>query len=377
MTDAPPVDRRLGYHPALDGIRAVAVLLVLTFHTSEFPTGGFLGVDVFFVLSGFLITTLLLQEWDERGGVSLRRFYMRRFLRLFPALAALVAVYLVASAVLGDLDGRRVASGFYSLTYVANWVVAFDAPFHKDALVHLWSVAVEEQFYLLWPSVLVLVAARRPRSLGAVTTGLIAIVAVWRLSLELGGTGFERIYFALDTRFDELLVGCLGAILFVRHRSLLEAVPAVAYRAATVATVAGLGVAVFVLPHPNSHFLALGGYTLVAAGVLSVILTCVLGKWDLVRALLALPPLVFVGKISYSLYLWHVVVIFFLHDVIPFGSFEVATALWIAVSFAAACASYFWVERPFLKLKERYASRRVVVAERGPARLPFDPDPVA
>ncbi len=152
---------RLGYVPALDGVRAVAVLLVVACHALSMP-GGFLGVEIFFVLSGFLITTLLLEERQAQGRLGLRSFYIRRVWRLYPALAALLAAWLVLSALgLTPLPPAGEAVGvLVSGTYLANAANAWFFPL-PIGLQHLWSLALEEQFYLLWPPLLALVLYKR------------------------------------------------------------------------------------------------------------------------------------------------------------------------------------------------------------------------
>ena len=159
---------RLGYRPALDGLRGIAILAVLAFHSRAFfLEGGFIGVDLFFVLSGFLITVLLVQEKAKHGRIDFKAFYIRRALRLLPAMLGLLTALWVATLVLGDrfatdaaLMGKVMA---VTLAYVPNWVLAFDLGAWPSALTHVWSLAIEEQFYLLWPALLVAcLSARRP-----------------------------------------------------------------------------------------------------------------------------------------------------------------------------------------------------------------------
>ena len=184
----PPRARALGYEPSLDGVRGVAVLAVVGYHADYLPRDGPLGVDIFFVLSGFLITTLLLQEWHANGSISLRLFFARRALRLFPALAVMLVVF-VASSIVLSLSGhlsrphfhqnmKSVALGFF---YVSNIARAWLSPDPMvPALGHLWSLATEEQFYLLWPIVLVILlrSGARERTVLKVLTLLSALVAV-------------------------------------------------------------------------------------------------------------------------------------------------------------------------------------------------------
>jgi peptidoglycan/LPS O-acetylase OafA/YrhL len=358
-TENSTAKRRLGYQPALDGLRAVAVLLVFSVHAVSYPSGGFLGVDIFFVLSGFLITTILLEEWDQYGRISLSKFYLRRFLRLFPALVVLLLGYMLIAALTGGWDPTSVTSVVSSLFYVSNWLLAFDVPFHGHPLGHLWSLAVEEQFYLLWPALLLLLLARRPRNMVRWVAGAIAVVAAWRLLLSLTGASDVRLYFSFDTRFDELLVGCAGGILFVRHPDVLGRISATAYSIATYVAGGILLLGILFSPHAAPAYLMRGGYTLMAICALVLILSCVQKRPTWLASILALPPMVFVGKISYPLYLWHVVILFFFQDIHPLGSDALGKVVQIALTFGAAVASYYFVERPFLHMKDRFARRRV------------------
>ncbi|MCM3926303.1 acyltransferase, partial [Frankia sp. AiPs1] len=204
---------RGGRNPALDGVRALAVLCVLVFHMDSLP-GGYLGVDVFFVLSGFLITGQLLAERDRTGGVSLGRFYLRRAYRLLPAFWVLALVGLTAVVLLGiGTAGERsefLDSLAASALYVNNYFQVVRQSTGAGWLGHTWSLSLEEQFYLLWPLVLVALC-RWPwvaRRLPVVLLGGAAGVALWRNALVTSGAPGTRTYFALDTRADALLVGC-------------------------------------------------------------------------------------------------------------------------------------------------------------------------
>ncbi len=209
---------RLGYVPALNGLRGIAILGVLGVHLFGL-SGGFYGVDLFFVLSGYLITTLLLEEHDRTGLVSLRAFYIRRARRLLPALGAV----LVLIAVVGPMfySPGLVASIVVSGLYAANIVRGFG---HSDFLAatpaaHLWSLAQEEQFYVLWP--LALLALRRRlterRVMTLLAAGFVALV-MYRAALAGAGAGWHRLYYAPDTHMDGLVLGCLLA--YARRRGL-------------------------------------------------------------------------------------------------------------------------------------------------------------
>ncbi|MGI8547896.1 MAG: acyltransferase family protein, partial [Gemmatimonadaceae bacterium] len=194
----------LGYRPELDGLRAVAVLGVMVFHSGVALTGGFLGVDMFFVLSGFLITALLMEEWQTGGSISLRAFYARRAIRLLPALLGVLAVLWLAVLFLGDRfktsPAIMLSTTGYTLGYMANWVMALHLDEWPTPLGHFWSLAVEEQFYLIWPVLLVTaLTLRAPRWLpiAALSVAILAIGA-WRAWLWRSGAGFDRVFYATD-----------------------------------------------------------------------------------------------------------------------------------------------------------------------------------
>jgi peptidoglycan/LPS O-acetylase OafA/YrhL len=205
--------QRFQYVPALDGLRGLAVVVVMIYHAApELLPGGFLGVELFFVLSGFLITSLLLKEHD-RSGIQLGRFYMRRALRLTPALIVMLASVVLLSwvALSGDAFRNTVSDAAFSLTYIFNWVRASD-PGRSSFLGHTWSLCIEEQFYLLWPLLLpaITMIGRRDRLTERLLVAVAAIV-LWRMVLSNFASPM-RIYNGLDTRADGLLLGCaLGA----------------------------------------------------------------------------------------------------------------------------------------------------------------------
>jgi peptidoglycan/LPS O-acetylase OafA/YrhL len=224
-----PADRsevfRLGYRPGLDGIRGLGIALVVVFHTLTFlvygPTysgigqGSFLGVDMFFVLSGFLITSLLLQEWREHTSISLPRFYARRALRLLPVLYVTV----IGVALYVKLWHRAGTAGFVHglleiFTYTNNFFEGHNV-FLTTWFGQVWSLAIEEQFYIVWPTVLLvllLLLRRRPAALAGVLSASIVAVSLWRIHLRSHHV-WSQVYYRTDTRVDELIAGALLAVL--------------------------------------------------------------------------------------------------------------------------------------------------------------------
>jgi len=340
---------RLGYRPALDGIRATAMPLVVSWHAFGRPAGGFLGVHVFFALSGFLITTLLLEEWASRGSISLSRFYQRRALRLFPALVVMLGAYTAVQlgrAYLLDTQSLDVSTSMkgvlYSALYVSNIVQAHGLVLGVP-ISHLWSLAAEEQFYVVWPCVLLLAlrlgAGRRAIALGL--AALVALLWVHRFHLTHTGASQRRLYFAPDTNFDAILIGCVAGVAFrgrVPRRSLgLAAAGAFAVVAAIVAVV-------------NIGERALYGELLATFAVAAAVLVLATANEtpSLLSRALSLPPLVFLGQISYSLYLWHPMILSFGDKLLG-----IPRAAGVLISLGVATASYYLVERPFLRLKRR------------------------
>jgi peptidoglycan/LPS O-acetylase OafA/YrhL len=317
---------RLGYVPALDGLRGLAILLVVSHHFTGWPWGGSIGVDLFFVLSGFLITTLLLEQQFQTGRIALASFYRRRARRLFPALAVVLLFYLVADAARGENGLRMVAEAGL---YVGNIVQAFvhPNPLLHHGLDHLWSLAEEEQFYLVWPVALIgLTRSRRPIVWLA---GLLAALVAYRLAIVAGGARGQRLYMGPDLHAEGLAAGALLALIRVRRPSF--AVPEI---------VAQLSLAVFLLAALVAQPLSvpwgwgLPVIELAAVGLVSAAVT----ETGLAEILTA-RPLVWLGLISYSLYLWHPVVQW-LFD----GHYRAVT---LPLSVLVAWASYRYIEQPF------------------------------
>src|ERR1043166_1058578 len=342
---------RLGYRPALDGVRGIAIIAVLAVHTHHIfgwsiLNGGNIGVDIFFVLSGFLITALLIEEWQSKGHVSLKGFYWRRILRLVPALLVLLtSLYLFANALLpiGEA-GATVRSIPVAFVYACDFGLAF-FQLRLGALQHTWSLAMEEHFYIVWP--LFLVAALKlgagRKRLVVITVSLAVASAVHRAILHQLGAPAVRTYYGIDTRADALLIGCAAGMSvcwgYFRASSFrFWVMPAV-----TVI------VALMVVGGYSSSFMHLGGFTLLASATALVIGWVVLAPSSYLCRLLEFGPLVWIGRISYGLYLWHYP-IFKASSLLRLGwSLQLLVAL--TATFSLTCLSYYLVERPALKLK--------------------------
>jgi peptidoglycan/LPS O-acetylase OafA/YrhL len=338
-------------NPALDGLRAIAVAAVVVNHLRPHALpGGWLGVDIFFVLSGYLITTLLLREHHGRGRLDLRHFYSRRARRLLPALFLLLAAVAIVARFSPDepgFTGLR-GDGFAALGYVANWrfiatgASYFDA-FAPSPLRHLWSLAVEEQFYLLWPLVLIVVLRRHgARAVGITAVALALASSVAMAVLYGNGAHVSRIYFGTDTHVHSVLIGCALAAIGPAQRR---------WRGAGVAAlvaVAGIGVA-FARLSGTGPFAYRGG--IVAVSLLTAVViaaaTTPSGAGVVGRAF-SWRPLCALGLISYGVYLWHWPIIEYVDADRTGVSGAWLIAIQVGLTLLIATASFLLLERRVL-----------------------------
>ncbi len=345
------------YLPALDGLRAFAVLAVLCYHGGmSWALGGFLGVDTFFVLSGFLITSLLLAEWKDSDGIALAAFWIRRAKRLLPALFLVlggVALYAAFAAAPSEL-GRIRADGLASLGYVSNWRFVFSHQSYFEQfgvpspLRHMWSLAIEEQFYLVWPLIVYGVLRWRRGSVGslAIVSGLIAIGStLLMVALYDPGRDPSRVYFGTDTRASSLIVGALLAMLATKHTFGKSHFERRALHAASLLAVGVIGF-MWVTTTDGPSWLYLGGFLAFALLVAVVIADISQEQLGPVGKVLALRPLRWIGAISYGLYLWHWPIYVFLSPARTNLDDYNLFAVRIATTFVVATASYYLVERP-------------------------------
>jgi peptidoglycan/LPS O-acetylase OafA/YrhL len=358
-----PLNRGRRYMPGLDGLRAVAVLAVIAYHLGfEWAPGGLLGVGVFFTLSGYLITDLLLAQLDRRGGIKLGAFWLGRARRLLPALFLMLAVVTAWVTVIGPSQPAqfREAVGAAAL-YVSNWQLIFEDVSYfalfaaPSPLNHLWSLAVEEQFYIVWPFLLVLGtvlvkevagnAGVRTRLAGL--TALLALASAAAMALLYQPTlDPSRVYYGTDTRACELLAGAALAMVWP-SRKLKRDVPAGARRALDALGTAGLLVIGLLIwrTHEFSPFLYRGGFLLLAASTVLVVAAlahpaCRLG------AILGWGPLRWIGVRSYGIYLWHFPIIVLTTPAGDHGPDLVRDTLQLTAIFGVAALSLRFVEEP-------------------------------
>jgi peptidoglycan/LPS O-acetylase OafA/YrhL len=338
------------YRPGLDGLRALAVAAVFLYHSRiDWLPGGFLGVDLFFVLSGYLITSLLLVEWEARNRIDLRRFWLRRARRLLPALVVVVLGSLALSAIFARQDLAHTRSDVVSsLFYFQNWhlIVAnhsyFNLMGNPSLLNHLWSLAVEEQFYIVWPLLLVpcLVLVGRKRLHMLVIAGIAASATLMWI-LYKPGSDPSRVYYGTDTRAFLLLMGILVALAWPWIMRMRRAVPLLELLglSALVGTVL-----LFRQMQDFNPTLYRGG-DLAAAFCFAVLVAAVAHPQTGIGEALGVAPLRWIGERSYGIYLWHWPIVVLVAGV------NTRPSVWIVIAEAAlvltvAALSYRFVEQP-------------------------------
>lgn len=309
MTDAQP---RRTHLPALDGLRGAAILGVLLFHTGHLA-GGFLGVDLFFALSGYLITDLLLREITATGTVSLIAFWGRRIRRLVPALAVMLAgvTLLVRVAGTPDMVRTTLADGPWVQADLINWHLLAESASYWDrfgdprVFEHLWSIAVEEQFYVVWPALLLIVArwGGRVERRVALMAALGAAVSLVLMVALLNPADPTRVYTGTDTRAFSLLLGAVAAT--EPARALLARLAGRRAGALTASLAAGIGAMWLLADGTNSLWLYRGGLFAHSLAAALLVGLCARSSETVVARALAWRPLRRLGRVSYSLYLWH------------------------------------------------------------------------
>jgi len=365
------------HYPALDGLRGVAILLVVFLHNFRFMNYfffGWLGVDLFFVLSGFLITDILLNTLGKPH--FLKNFYMRRVLRIFPLYYLTLIICLL---ILPHIKSLNLNLDYYTNNqvwlwlYLQNWLYVFKEPFGTQMLLHLWSLAVEEQFYLIWPVTILLI--RKPKILFGIVTAVLLIVAITRFAIwtyKIEELAYSSLY--TFTRIDGICIGCMLALLMrIRPDFLKKFTPLIVFALAI------LNFGFYFLNYQHSYalpYLAFIGYTTFAMLFGILVYEAVAGKSKIINFLLNNRILKFFGKISYGLYVYHWPVYILL---LPFfqnlfinkgivsnrnaeiGSSVIVTIIAVIISLI----SYHYFERYFLKLKNRFAATttKVTIAE--------------
>jgi peptidoglycan/LPS O-acetylase OafA/YrhL len=348
---APPRTRRIPYEPALDGVRAVAVSAVVVFHgtggaaSNRLGRGGFLGVDVFFVLSGYLITTLLLRERVDDGQIAFRDFWLRRARRLLPALVVMLAIAVIYEHAGAPQPHGIRAAVFPVLFYVQNWHLVANP--HASSLSHTWSLAIEEQWYLVWPVVVSIVLARRrrpaPWMLGALG-GVALASALW--TAHVYSPHSVHAFYGTDTRGQDLVVGAFLAILLALRPRIANARQSAAVRAAGVVALAIL-VWAFATWRQDGAYVYRGGFLLVALASAVLIFSLTQSEGGRLRRVLCTRPVVALGVVSYGVYLYNPLIVSIVN---PSRTSQSGLALFLlrcAITAVLVALSWHLVERPF------------------------------
>ena len=345
------------YYTALDGLRAVAVGIVLLAHAgSPYPRSGGVGVDIFFVLSGFLITSILRNEFQSCGRISRKNFYVRRFLRLSPCLIVTTALFSFLFLIKnGDFPTDIV---LISLTYTANWARAlFNYDLHSMA--HCWSLAIEEQYYLIWPFIVIfLEKASKNNLIKFISLAILALCLALYRAAFVGIFDAARIYFGLDTHMDGLVIGSslsyLVASVKNSDHSYVNTYKFLSWLLVPVAII-GLMVLMYLITWGDPWMGKLG-FVMVAGATWLIILDLVLSPFSLIKDIVAFPILVYIGKISYGLYLFHFPIYHFINYVYPDLSGLFRVPMKFFVSFFVAAISYHCIEVKFLRLKRYFTN---------------------
>lgn len=342
-----------GYYPALDGLRAVSILAVLIHHwnlIAESPLlpWGSLGVDVFFVVSGFLITSLLVEEYSAASTISLKKFYMRRALRLLPALFLAISVVGVIALIIGPAALGLTPLRSASLLYFTNWVRAYE-PWRLWVFSHFWSLAIEEQFYVAWPlALLALLRGRfRPQTIIYVVIGLAVLSVSLRSVMYAGGVPINRIYHGSDTRADGLLIGCALSLI-------LHWIPGAFQNETAIKKFSYAGVIVLasMMQIGTERLIYYTGFALAGLSAAAIIVRVVQLPPP---AFLTHPVSLWIGRRSYGLYIWHWAIFYLTRMIL--GKGWLAVAVGTILTFVVAGLSYRYVELPFLRLKRRYTAQ--------------------
>ena len=355
------------YLPSIDSLRALAVLAVIIYHVDvNYLPGGFLGVDLFFVLSGYLISSLIIKEYKKTGSINLYNFYIRRARRLLPAVYFMITVGIVVMVMFnGVLLKKSHLDAIFGYIYSSNWwyifhkLDYFDSFGSQSPFKHLWSLAIEEQFYMIFPLLFLLINRKKKDKdgfhklnrnflyviLGVILVSLIAHIILFDIN------NISRIYFGTDTRAFSLLVGVVGAILYPIDKLNTKITPQenILYSVVSLLSIATL-ITIMIYTSEYNTWLYRGGFLLVA--ILGIIIIISSGKQHTVMAkLLSFKPVVFIGKISYSLYLWHFPILVLTTPVSEIGNPNIFyVILRVILTFIVAIISYVFVETPIRKL---------------------------
>lgn len=359
--------RKLTHIPAIDGLRAIAIVMVILHHAVSPRTwfdGGRGGVDVFMVMSGFLISSLLVNEFDRDERISMPKFYRRRAYRLLPAFAFMLAGTVFYAVLLSVRDHHGIPSSpfrgaFYALIYASNWAWAFGAAM-PIYMIHLWSLAVEEQFYFVAPVAFAAMLRRMSRASIVRVLGAVTIVGiVWRAIVVASGATAHRIDFGTDTHADGLLVGCILGVAFTSGLAPKLFASAPWKRTAGVGVLITLFLITVVDQHswPGVATWRPAVYALVGAAALISVINQDTGAHI---SFLTHKVMRRVGRVSYALYLWHLPIMFFFYRETGSWPLALKAIASTAISYGLAELSWHLLEVPAQKIRDKRASRQPV-----------------
>jgi len=360
----------LGYAPGLDGLRAVITLAVVLSHIRvKLAPGAAFSLDIFFTMSGYFITALLLRDWTQYRRIRFGAFYRRRFARILPPFVAMVAAYLAfAWLFLPDFRASLTESAL-ALAYLTNlWrahLLPWIAPVQTPYLAHTWSLAIEEQFYLVWPCLLLLLL--RGLGLGWRLLAAILILAValwaWRILLTWQGAPSQRLYNGTDTRADALMIGCALAVWLRVAPAELHGRLARRLASAAWPLLLLLGGAIFLFgPDSKTAFYHYAGSNLLGAlPAAAVIVILIRPERTILHRVFELPWLIFLGRIFYAIYLWHfpIVAVMNWQYGLPAG---VRTLIALPLIFLLSVLSYALIERHFMRTAQPARARPAIAS---------------
>lgn len=368
------------YYPALDGLRFFAFLFVFLHHalagaSSHNPfinifliiiqKNGWVGVDLFFVLSGFLITSLLLRERERFGNYSLKNFWIRRSLRIWPLYyLALFVGFFIVPFISAHLLGSDYSDLKYSrqiqtelplyLSFLGNWAVVFNGYGYFTNISHLWTISIEEQFYFIWPLILLFITNFKKTLATCFTILIISLLT--RLGLALGMVAHPGIYTNTFARMDTLIMGAMLALVIFQKPNFLN----LAKRASRTFFVILVFLAFLLFLskvnvfNPKLIFEVVFGYLVIGLFMVYFLLSAI--QQNYFRAFLSFKPFVYLGKISYGLYVWHVMAINIAYQIATRLDSRLFIPLSATLTFIIAFLSYNLFEKMFLKYKEKYSS---------------------